>query len=335
MSTVEPSGSASPDFRAVFESTARPLLLMAADAPRYTMVAVNKAHAAAFRTTPEALVGQSVLGVFGETLPPEVQAFVDAIRVSLERVIATGRSHQMGTMRYAVPGADGATDERFWSAINSPVRDKTGRVTYVVAAVQDVTGEVLERQSEEARSLLIKEVDHRARNALSVVQSFVRLTSAGSIDEFRDVLEGRVQALARAQTSLALRRWEGAVLHEIIEGELTLLAGSERFSIGGPRVILPAERVQAMSMAIHELATNARKYGSLSAPEGTVAVAWNTDDAMLHLLWIEEGASAVAAPTRQGFGARLIDQLARQHGGIIEYDWRSDGLRATLRLKLA
>lgn len=88
-------------------------------------------------------------------------------------------------------------------------------------------------------------------------------------------------------------------------------------------------------MAIHGLATNARKDGSLSVPEGTIAVAWSIDDSLLHLRWMEEGASAVVAPTRQGFGARLIDQLARQHGGAIEYDWQSGGLRAALRLKLS
>lgn len=334
MSVIETSDWSAPNFRAVFESTARPLLLMNADAPRYTIIAVNNAHVRAFRTTPENLVGRGILEIFGQQLRPEVQAFVDAIRTSLEQVVANGRSYQMGTMRYGIPGADVQSEERFWSAINSPVRDKTGRIVHIVSAVQDVTGEVLERRSEEARSLLIKEVDHRARNALSVVQSFVRLTSADSLDEFRDVLEGRVQALARAQTSLAQRRWEGAILQEIVEGELALLAGCERFSVAGPRVILPAEHVQAMSMGVHELATNARKHGSLSVPGGTVSVTWRNDDTLLSLRWSEEGAHAVTAPTSQGFGARLIDQLARQHGGHVEREWRSTGLQVEIRLKI-
>ncbi|MGH6957718.1 MAG: HWE histidine kinase domain-containing protein, partial [Caulobacteraceae bacterium] len=209
-----------PDFGGVFESTARPLLLMEADPPRFTMVAVNRAHARAFGTTPEALIGRGVIEVFGEALPAEVQAFVDAIRISLGKVLANGRSHQMGVAPLAAPGPGGRSEERFWSAVNSPVRDKAGRITHIVSAAQDVTGEVLERRSEEARSLLMREVDHRARNSLTVVQSLIRFAHADTVEAFRDVLEGRVTALARAHASLAARRWEGAWLGEVLRGAL-------------------------------------------------------------------------------------------------------------------
>ena len=323
-----------PDFRAVFESTARPLLLLAADPPRYTMLAVNKAHTRAFNTTSDALIGRGVLEVFGTNLAAPVQAFVDAIRLSLETVLETGRSHLMQTRAYPVRTAAGEREERFWSAVNSPVRDASGRVTHIVNAIQDVTGEVLERRSEEARRLLMREVDHRARNTLTIVQSLLRLANAASIDEFRCVLEGRITALARAQSVLASRKWEGGSLPELVEGELSIVEPSRRCT-EGPHVMLPADFVQPMSMLIHELAANALKHGALSGSAGHLAVRWEiTSDGDLTLTWTEECGATIAAPAQEGFGSQLIRQLAEQMSGRIERVWNQRGLTARLQVNL-
>jgi two-component sensor histidine kinase len=319
----------------VFDASPRPLLLIAADAPKYTMLAVNAAHAGAFGTTPGALQGRGVLEVFPADAPPEVAEFVEAVRTSLARVVATGASDQMAVRPYAVAQADGGSEERYWSAVNSPILDPAGQVTHILSAAQDVTGEVLERRSEEARQLLMREVDHRARNALTVVQSFVRLTTADSLEEFRRIVAGRVEALARAQTSLAARRWEGASLREVMESELASLTQPETYSLSGPQVLLPPEQVQAMSMIVHELATNASKYGALSTGGGALRISWSrTADQGLALVWSETGGPPSAAPSREGFGSRLISQLARQIGGEIRYDWRPQGLAAELTLRL-
>jgi two-component sensor histidine kinase len=319
----------------VFDASPQPLLLIAADAPRFTMLAVNAAHAQSFATTPEALTGWGVLEVFGPSPEPEAAEFRDAIQASLETVLATRAAHQMGVRPYAVQAADGASVERYWSAINSPMLGPDGTVTHIVSTVQDVTGEVMERRSEEARLLLMREVDHRARNALTIVQSIVRLTTASSLDDFRDVLDGRVAALARAQTSLAARRWEGAWLSDVIEVELASLTEPDRYSLVGPQVPLPAEHVQAFSMIVHELATNACKYGSLSAPSGTLEVSWpSRSEGLLRISWVEGGLEGLKRPRKQGFGTHLIAQLARQLGGEVAYDWRPTGLVAELRLKL-
>jgi PAS domain S-box-containing protein len=323
------------DFRAVFDASPRPLLLIAADAPKFTMLAVNQAHAASFGSTPEALQGWGVLEVFPPDATPEVAAFVEAVRASLERVISSGEADQMSVRPYAVAQANGGSEERYWSATNSPVLAPDGTVTHIVSAVQDVTGEVLERRSEEARQLLMREVDHRARNALTVVQSFVRLTTADSLEEFRQVVDGRVEALARAQTSLAARRWEGASLRDVVEGELASLSQREKYHLSGPQVLLPPEHVQAMSMTVHELATNASKYGALSTEAGRLTITWTADsDGAVSLVWSEDGGPRVPEPTRQGFGSRLIAQLARQLGGEVAYQWRPEGLRAELTMRL-
>jgi len=319
--------------RAVFDASPRPLLLIAADKPRFTMLAVNLAHASAFATTPDALLGWGVLEVFGADPAPEAAEFADAILTSLERVLATREPDQMAIRAYAVQIEDGPPVERYWSATNVPIFGPDGAVIHILSGVQDVTGEVLERRSETARSLLMREVDHRARNALTVVQSFVRLTTAGSLEEFREVLSGRIEALARAQTSLAARRWEGASLRDVLDAELAALAGPGRYALAGPPLMLPAHQVQSMSMIIHELGTNAAKYGSLSAPGGKLAVIWSVGaEGRVRILWSEESPLAVVEPVRQGFGSRLIGDLARQFDGAARFDWRPQGLMVELEL---
>ena len=321
--------------RAVFDASPRPLLLMAADQPRFTMLAANLAHANAFATTPQALIGWGVLEVFGPAPEPEAAEFADAIRTSLERVLATRAPDQMAVRPYAVQFEDAPPAERYWSATNVPILGPDGAVTHILSGVQDVTGEVLERRSETARRLLMREVDHRSRNALAVVQSFVRLTTADTLDEFREVLGGRIEALARAQTSLAARRWEGASLRDVIDAELAMLAEAGRYALSGPHLMLAADQVQSMSMIIHELATNAAKYGSLSAPDGELAVSWSRGaEGRLRVLWREQGPFAVAEPVRRGFGSRLIGDLARQCGGAARFDWRPSGLTVELELAL-
>lgn len=321
------------DFRTVFDAAPRPLLLIAADPPKFTMLAVNRAHALSFRTAPEALQGHGVLEVFPPDPSAEVAAFADAIRISLNRVVDTAAVDQMPIRPYAVTGADGVVEERYWSAVNTPVLALDGAVTHIISAVQDVTGEVFERRSEAARSLLMREVDHRARNALAVVQSIIRLTGAPSLETFRRIVDGRVEALARAQTSLAARRWEGAILADIVEAELSAMADSSKFRLLGPQVLLVADQVQALSMIVHELATNARKYGALTAEAGRLTITWSiVPDGGLDIVWREEGGPAVEPPSRRGFGSRLILQLTRQLEGDIQYHWAPEGMRAELRL---
>ena len=324
-----------PDFAAVFEASPNPMLLIAADPPRFTMLAVNRMHAAAFRTTPEALVGRGLFEVFPDPPDPAVAAFVDTTRQSLERVIATRQADEMPVQPYAVVGADGEPEERYWGATQAPVLGPDGAVVQILSAVRDVTAQVKEQRMTEARALLMREVDHRARNALTVVQAILRHTETEGVEAFKQVALGRVEALSRAQTSLARRRWEGAFLTEVVEAELAALAFAGATRVSGPPTLLPPEQVQAMSMILHELATNAAKYGALSVGSGVVTVDWRRDRSdRLLLIWREDGGPAPAPGGRTGFGSRMIRQLARQLGGAVRYDWRPGGLCVELTVKL-
>lgn len=322
-------------FRAVFETSPRPLLLMAADPPRFTMICANEAHARTFRTTREALEGRGVFEVFPADPEPDIAQFVEAIRESLERALATGRRDQMRVGRLSLLSAPGEAVERYWTATNTPILNAAGVVTHIVSASQDVTGEVQERRSERARALLMREVDHRARNALMLVQSLVRLSTATSLEEFRAILDGRIASLARAQTSLAARKWEGAIVGDIVLEALMAVSSPERFSIEGPRLVLPADDVQALSMVIHELATNAVKYGALARKDGRLRVGWERlPGQLVRMEWREESPEPIQPPSATGFGSRLIARLMAQLGGSIGYDWRPTGLVAELAFPL-
>ena len=214
----------------------------------------------------------------------------------------------------------------------SPVRDDQGSTVGTVIEVRDITDE---KRHEETRTLLMREVDHRARNALTVVQSLVKLTAADNIETYKEKLLGRISALARAQGNLAERKWEGASLKDIVCDELMALCPRETFDVSGPDVLLRAEQAQPVSMVIHELATNAFKHGAWSRPSGKVGVEWRRSGPELIIEWRETGGPPVRAPERHGFGSKLMRQLAQQVGASFAKDWLEGGIHATMRLPLA
>jgi PAS domain S-box-containing protein len=188
--------------------------------------------------------------------------------------------------------------ERRGDGVLAPVR--------YVGTLQDVTAR---KADEERLRLLAREVDHRANNLLAVVQGTVALSEAKDSKALKSVITGRVNALARAHQLLARARWEGADLRRLVEEELLAfsLGDEQRVAISGPAVTLSPAAAQSVAMALHELATNAAKYGSLSTAHGRVEVSWTRgDDGELHIAWRERGGPRVSAPTRKGLGTTLL-----------------------------
>lgn len=218
------------------------------------------------------------------------------------------------------------------------VRDESGRAVLVRGTNHDVT----DRKEDEARQmLLMREVDHRAKNALAVVQAALRLTPKDDMEAFCRAVEGRVAALARAQTMLAEERWAGADLRTLLTGELAAFLADQRVELSGPPVALPAEAAQPLAMAVHELATNAVKHGALSQGSGALAVTWAVSDApgtggRLGLRWAESGGPRIAgAPARRGFGSRVLEAtLGTQLGGAVRLDWQPAGLVCEIEVPL-
>lgn len=245
------------------------------------------------------------------------------VQAAVEEAIERGGAYHY---QYRVLQHDGAY--RWVEASGRVEKDENGAATRFLGVLLDIAER---KQAEEARNLLMLEVDHRARNALVMVQSVVRLTDASDPARFRDEVNGRIDAMARAQGSLSRSNWAGGVLEDLLTEEVAVYASAEQFTRSGPAVTLPADQVLPFSMIIHELATNAIKHGPLSGPRGRVAVRWTADrDGRIELTWTESGGPAVAPPTRSGFGSRLIARLAVQLGGTVELDWPTAGLTARI-----
>ncbi len=208
----------------------------------------------------------------------------------------------------------------------SPVSDEAGRIIGASKIARDITDQ---KRREEQIALLAREADHRTNNLLAVAQATVHLTHAETAAELKEAIQGRLQALANAQSMLAQTRWAGADLRELALKELSPYSreGESPAQIEGPSLLLKPDLAQAMAMALHELATNAVKYGALSTSAGRVKVEWSTQPGQkLHLRWTETGGPGVVPPTKQGFGTRAIMRLIGQLNGEVEYDWRADGV---------
>ncbi|WP_458096378.1 HWE histidine kinase domain-containing protein [Roseomonas sp. WA12] len=236
--------------------------------------------------------------------------------------------------------AGGPDGDRWRRVSGIPVRAEDGQVAAALAVIVDVDEE---KRATERQALLTREVDHRAKNMLAVVQAALRLTRAEDVPGFVRAIEGRVAALARAQMLLAADRWSGADLLSLLRGELTAFldrkGSGPQVTLTGPRLILPAEATQPLSMAIHELATNATKHGALSASTGQVAVEWEVRRGpvdTLELRWSETGGPPPEGPpTRHGFGSRVLNGTLRsQLGGSVSMSWLPTGLVCAIALPL-
>jgi PAS domain S-box-containing protein len=199
--------------------------------------------------------------------------------------------------------------------------------------ISGVATDITERKSAaERQSILAREVDHRARNVLAVVQSILRLTKTQNVDAYVAAVEGRIKALSHAHMLLSESRWEGADLSRLVTEELEPYRMGDVVSISGPDTTLDPRRAQTLALAVHELATNAAKYGALKTSSGKVRLTWRDDEKGLIFEWLESGGPRVTAPDTQGYGTRVIRASLEQLGGEAVFDWRAAGLCCTLSL---
>ncbi len=224
------------------------------------------------------------------------------------------------------------------------VRDETPVIGGGVRRMAGVSLDVTERKrAEERQRLLLNELNHRVKNTLVTVQSMAAQTlrAADNLPAFREAFEARLIALSQTHNLLTEQNWESASLREIVDAELEAFAGRERLDFDYARDLrLNPKATVAIGMAVHELATNAAKYGALSTPEGRVTVAWSVDPPQaptrLLLTWTERDGPSVTPPTRRGFGARLLERgLAGELSGVVRLAYDQSGLVCAMTLPLA
>jgi PAS domain S-box-containing protein len=216
------------------------------------------------------------------------------------------------------------------------IKDGDGNIVGAVNCFQDIT----ERKRTEAQIInLAHEAEHRTKNILSTVLATVRLSHSDTVDDLKQLIEGRINALAKVHALFVQSRWTGAELGSLVTQELLPYRGKTeaRVRIDGPAVILEPYSAQAIAIALHELATNAAKYGSLSAAAGHVEISWSRmADGRLSLRWIELGGPTVTPPTHRGFGTRIMENIiAGQLKGEVRFDWRDQGLGCEIALQVA
>jgi PAS domain S-box-containing protein len=212
----------------------------------------------------------------------------------------------------------------------SPITDDAGRIVGASKIARDITEQ---KRREEQIGLLAREADHRTKNLLALAQATVHLTNGETAAELKIAIEGRLRALANAHTLLAQSRWAGADLRNLALEELSPYCAEDdgkdgsRARIEGPSLMLEQQPAQAIALALHELTTNAVKYGALSIPSGRIALTWRQQSInRLTVRWVESDGPQVTPPVHKGFGTRVMARICEQLNGELKFDWRTDGL---------
>jgi len=277
-----------------------------------------------FGYEPKEMIGQSIIKI----IPPELRQEEDEILAKLKR--GEHIAHYE-TVRLAKDG------RRLNISLSvTPVFDKTGRIIGASKIARDVTEK---KRVEAIQRVLIEELNHRVKNTLAMTQAIASqsLRHAKSASDFVESFTGRVQALAKAHSLLTDRKLEGAELTELVREQVTLGVADERVICSGPTVILGAQPAIHLALVLHELATNARKYGGLSVPQGRLSVKWEVHSSgsrTLLLDWTESGGPQVSAPLTAGFGTTLIERTLQTHGGQATVRYGVTGVTCKLRLPL-
>lgn len=277
-----------------------------------------------FGYEPEEIIGQHITKI----IPPELHEEENRILGQLRR---GEHVDHFETVRVA---KDGRRIDISLSV--SPLRDRMGRIVGAAKVARDISDR---KRAEHLQQLLIQELNHRVKNTLAMVQAIASQSAARatSPQDFVTGFSGRIQAMARAHTLLSRNHFEQAEVADIVRDQVLLGAESERVSCSGPGLLLDAQSALHLSLVLHELATNARKYGALSVPAGRLSIAWElrTDQRNLLVLnWRESGMTKVQAPADSGFGTTLIEQSMKAHGGSASIAYGANGLSCELQLPL-
>jgi len=284
-----------------------------------TVKSWNRAAEKIFGYSAEEMIGQSIRLL----IPSERQAEEDAI---LDKISRAEMISNYETVRLC---RDGSMID---VSVNvSPIFDGAGKVIGASKIAHDI-GE--RKRAEERERLLIGEVNHRAKNMLTLVQVIARQTAASDSETFAKNFEQRIFALSASHDLLVNSGWQDILLEDLVRSQLEHFRDTlgSRIRLSGPQIKISAPAAQAIGMAVHELATNAGKYGALSNKQGVVTISWRLDqakaaDSQFVMHWVEEGGPPVERPKTSGFGSTVIDRLLTATlQGEVEVEWRATGL---------
>jgi PAS domain S-box-containing protein len=270
----------------------------------------------------EDIIGKSITVL----IPPERQ---DEEPTIIERIRRGERIDHYETVRRRKDGS-----QLDISLTVSPLRDAAGRIVGASKIARDITNG---KRAEAQIAVLAREAEHRAKNVLATVQATVHLSQSDSADGLKKSIAGRIQALANVHRLFVDTRWSGADLRTLALDELSPYCqdGDARAQVDGTSITVKPDVAQALAVILHELATNAAKYGALSVPGGRVHVGWpDATDGRLVLRWTETGGPPATPPTREGFGTRVMKSMISSLKGDMRLDWREGGLICEIALPI-
>lgn len=285
----------------------------------------NSGATRVFGYEPEEMIGQSILRL----IPPELRYEEEEIISKLRR---GERIEHFDTQRVAKDGSRVNV-----SLTVSPLRDRSGMIVGASKVARDITER---KHNEDMQRLLFEELNHRVKNTLATIQSIASqsLQRSTNPEEFVASFNGRVQALARAHDILVRGKMKGAEVSQLLREQVVLGApDGTRIAVAGPHVMLDVRGAVQLALVLHELATNARKYGALSVATGRLSVSWDLQAAakrQLLLEWKESGVPDLRAPDSRGFGTTLIERSLEANGGEASIRYGADGLACSIRLPL-
>jgi PAS domain S-box-containing protein len=292
----------------------------------YRFTFANKALLEMWNRTLEESVGKSLLEIGYEPWHAEMhEREIDQVRETKKPI------------RGEVGFPHATLGWRTYDYIFTPVFNDAGEVEAVSGTTRDITDL---KRAEEHLQLLVNELNHRVKNTLATVQSIAHQTFRGDAASpaALSAFEARLMALSDVHSVLTRTNWEGANLREVAGRAMAPFQasadGAERIALTGDDVQLSPQAAVALAMGFHELASNAVKYGALSNGSGTVRLNWHAEEGRLRLTWAESGGPPVEAPTRRGFGTRLIEQgLARELNGTVELRYEPAGAVCTIDIE--
>lgn len=301
------------------ERTRMPMVVSDPRKPDSPIVLANQAFLDLTGYTADEVIGRNCRFLQGpETSADDVAAIRDGLAAGLPFVSVELLNYRK----------DGTT---FWNQLLiSPVHNDAGELLYYFGSQKDISARRRAQELETTERMLLMEVDHRAMNALALVNSILGLTRADSVERFSAAVRGRVEALARAHRLLAEAGWKGAQLARLIRDE----AAPSAVDTQGPPINLPARLVQPLALVLHELVVNAREHGGL-ARDGRTKVWWEALPKKIVLHWKERRSGMTTAAPKWGLGLSLAHGvIERQLGGRITFKWLADGLEAELELPI-
>ncbi len=268
-------------------------------------VDANEAYCRAVQTEKSAMIGRYVFDVFPDT-PERRQPILNAFNKTL-----AGEYVQLDAQPYKLRLADGTIEDRIWEVAQFPIYNDAGAIQFLVQRCEDVTEkEALRKQ----RDLVSAELNHRVRNTMAVVQSIAEHTalSAPDLPTYLKSFSARLAAMSRNFAALTDSHWQGLDFETILRTELEPYAGPalERVTIDGEPITLTVRASKFTSMMVHELITNAAKYGFLSSNQGRLSLRWRIENDRLQAEWHESGLDGIVPPEAYGFGFQLFDMMA-------------------------